>query len=298
MRRVTSGLMFGIICSLSVLLAGCNSTGSYQSGQSELTIVTSFYPIYIATINVVGDTPGVRVVNLTAPQTGCLHDYMLTPTDLQTLEQADVFVVNGAGMEAFLEKVIEQQPKLRMIDASKDIELIKDEQGATNPHVWVSISNEIKQVQNVGSQLAELDSAHATQYQSNMSTYVAKLQQLRAEMHQALDGVPNKQIITFHEAFPYFAREFGLQIAAVVEREPGSEPNPQELQQTIATVKSVGVKALFVEPQYSTKVAETIANETGAKVFTLDPGVTGDINPDSYLNIMRGNMQVLLEALR
>ena len=298
MTKATSGVLLGIICYLLVLLTGCGVAGSNPSEQSELTIVTSFYPIYIATINVVNDVSGVRVMNMTEPQTGCLHDYMLTPTDLQTLEQADVFVINGAGMEAFLDKVIQQQPGIKIIDASKEVELITDEQGNANPHVWVSISNTIQQVQNIGSQLAKLDSTHATSYQRNTSAYVAKLQQLQGGMHQALDGVPHRQIVTFHEAFPYFAQEFGLQIAAVVEQEPGAEPSPKELQQTIAIVKSVGVKALFVEPQYSARTAETIARETGAKVYTLDPVVTGDGSLDSYLNIMKENLQVLLEALR
>ena len=97
-------------------------------------IVTSFYLMYIATINITQGIDGVEVTNMTKPQTGCLHDYQLATGDLKTLEKADAFVINGAGMEAFLDKVVNQQKALKIIDASKDIPLLKDGD-EENPHV-------------------------------------------------------------------------------------------------------------------------------------------------------------------
>jgi zinc transport system substrate-binding protein len=120
-------------------------------------------------------------------------------------------------------------------------------------------------------------------------------------MHQELDKLPNKQIITFHEAFPYFAAEFSLKIAAVIEREPGSEPTPKEMEETIDKIKAAGIKALFAEPQYPVKAADAIAKETGAKVYTLNPAVTGEATQaaiDDYIKIMEQNLAVLKEALQ
>ena len=120
-------------------------------------------------------------------------------------------------------------------------------------------------------------------------------------MHDTLDKVPHKDIVTFHEAFPYFAKEFGLNIIAVVEREPGSEPTPNELQAVIQQIKPLSSKVLFTEPQYSPNAAQTIARETGAKIYTLDPVVTGEANADAmdaYLVTMRKNMNTLKEALQ
>lgn len=265
-----------------------------------LSIVTSFYPVYIAAINVVKDISGVTVTNMTKPQTGCLHDYALKPEDLKMLEKADVFVINGAGMEAFLDDVIRQQKDLKMVEASRGIELLKDENGAENPHVWVSISNAITYVNNIALQLSDIDTANKDKYRANADAYIQKLELLRKDMHDALDGLKNRDIVTFHEAFPYFAQEFDLKIAAVVEREPGSEPTPQELAGIIDTVEQSGVKALFAEPQYSSKAADAIARETGAKVYTLDPVVTGETGPDSYdayIKAMEQNEKTLLEAL-
>ncbi|CQR73240.1 High-affinity zinc uptake system binding-protein ZnuA precursor [Sporomusa ovata DSM 2662] len=292
----------------AAMLAGCGQNkgsttqSSTNTGQKDnFTIVTSFYPMYISTINVTKGIPGVEVVNMTKPQTGCLHDYQLTPEDLKTLEKANAFVINGAGMEAFLDKTIKQQPQLKIIDASKNIELLKDESGEENPHVWVSVSNAILQIQNIAEQLAAVDTKNAAQYKNNAAEYVKKLEALRDTMHKSLDGTKNKDIITFHEAFPYFAKEFNLNIVSVIEREPGSEPSPAELEATINTIKKSHIKALFAEPQYSSKAAQTIAQETGAKVYTLDPAVTGEAKSDAYdayIRIMENNLKILQEALQ
>jgi zinc transport system substrate-binding protein len=271
------------------------------SAGGELNIVTSFYPVYVATINVVRDIPGVTVKNMTKPQTGCLHDYSLKPEDLKTLEKADIFVINGAGMEAFLDEVISRQENLEIIEASRGIDLIKDGNGEENPHVWVGISNAITYVNNIASRLAELDSSNADKYAANAAAYVRKLELLKSDMHDAIDALPKKDIITFHEAFPYFAQEFHLRIVAVIEREPDTEPTPRELGEIIDTVNASGIRALFAEPQYSSKAADAIARETGAKVYSLDPVVTGEAGADSYdayINAMEKNKQTLLEALK
>lgn len=270
-----------------------------NSNEKKMTVVTSFYPMYVSTINVIKDIPNVNVVNMTKPQTGCLHDYQITPEDIKMLETAKVFVINGAGMESFMEKVIAQYPNLKVIEASKGIELVKNTaDGEENPHVWVSISNAITQVKNIGEQLALIDTENAQKYTQNVNNYVLQLEAQRNKMHSELDNLKNRDIITFHEAFPYFAKEFNLNIVSIIEREPGSEPNAKEIAETIDMIKKVKVKALFAEPQYSAKVAEMIASETGTKVYTLDPAVTGDMNYNGYLTIMDRNLEVLKEALK
>lgn len=287
-----------------LLLSGCaqnvNTTKSDQiSDAKTLVIATSFYPIYIATLNIAKDVEGVEVIDITPPTAGCLHDYSITPEDLKKLERASYFVVNGAGMESFMDKVMSQMPKLQIIEASKDIPLIQGS-GDTgeNPHVWVSIEYAILQVKNIAGQLETLDPTHKAAYEVNATAYIDQLTTLRNEMHQKIDNLPNKDIITFHEAFPYFAKEFGLNIVAVIEREPGSEPSAKELTETIDIVENNQVKALFTEPQYPAKSAKTIADETGATVYVLDPVVTGDETPDAYLKAMRTNMETLITALK
>ena len=292
-----------LFCGIACILIGwlvVSIPSTTKTAKTDLTVVTSFYPMYIATLNVTKDVQGISVVNMTGPQTGCLHDYQLTTVDMKKLEGARIFVVNGAGMESFLDKVIKYLPDLKVIDASENIPLLKNaSDGEANPHVWVSISNAILQVRNIGNQLVLLDPPHASRYQANTDRYIKKLEALRQKMHRVLDGLEHRDIITFHEAFPYFAEEFNLRIVAVIEREPGSEPSAADLAKTIEIVKSAKCKALFAEPQYSSNAAAVIAEEeTGARVYTLDPAVTGLDDPDAYLRIMEKNLMALQEALK
>lgn len=283
------------------MTSGCGSNEATAPVKQDgsVVIATSFYPVYIFTLNVAKDIPNVKVVNMTQPTAGCLHDYAVTPDDMKNLEQARFLVINGAGMESFMDKVIKQFPHLKIIDSSQGISLIKGSGNeGDNPHIWVSISNAIIQVQNIAEQLAALDPDHAAQYKSNSEAYVAQLKEQKDKMHKVLDGVPNRNIITFHEAFPYFAREFDLNIAGVVEREPGSEPSAKEMDETVKKIKSLKVKAIFVEPQYPAKAAETIARETGCKVYTLDPVVTGPLEDTAYIDIMDKNLKTLEDALQ
>ena len=297
MQKLMRIMMVIVLCLVAV---GCgNQAGNTKK---DFTIVTSFYPMYIDVLNITKGVEGVKVVNMTKPQTGCLHDYQLTTEDMKTLEQADVFVVNGAGMESFLEKAAKQNPKMKTIEASnyKDINLLKngDEE---NPHVWLSVTYSIAQVKAITAGLCEADPAHKDAYRKNALDYCMKLEELKKEMHAQLDDLPHKDIVTFHEAFPYLAKQFKLNIVSVIEREPGTEPTPQELEDTIKKVKALDTKVLFTEPQYSPAAAETIARETGAKIYQLDPVVTGEANEeaiDAYINTMKKNMAVLKEALQ
>ena len=303
MKRFTY-VLCALTAVLSLLLTGCGGQQAQREAakDGEFVIVTSFYPIYIEVLNITEGVEGVKVVNMTKPQTGCLHDYQLTTEDLKTLEGADALVVNGAGMESFLDKVTAQQQNLKIIDASRsdNIHLLKEGE-EDNPHVWLSVTYAIEQVKAITSQLCEADPEHEKQYRDNAMAYVVKLMDLREEMHGELDSLPHKDIVTFHEAFPYLAKEFRLNIVSVIEREPGTEPAPKELEELIAKVQGLPVKVLFTEPQYSPAAAETIARETGARLYQLDPVVTGESSPeakDAYIDTMRKNMKVLKEALQ
>ena len=277
--KTTLTKILTIIILVSLFLTGCNNSAKSNNStesNNKLTIVTSFYPMYISTLNIVKDIPDVEVINMTAPQTGCLHDYSLSTKDLKTLSNADILIINGAGMESFLDDVIDEYSDLKIIEASNGISLIEDtdhdeHEHDVNPHVWVSISKNIEEVSNIAKELSAFDPNHASEYEANADAYIAKLENLRTEMHAALDNVNNKDIITFHEAFPYFAEEFNLNIAGVIEVEPDSEPSAKEVENIISIINEKNIKALFTEPQYSSKIADTIAKETGASIYTLDP---------------------------
>jgi len=288
---------------------------SNTAGAGKVKIVTSFYPMYIFTINIAKNIEGVNVVNMAEPKSGCLHDYQMTPADMKLIEDADIMVINGAGMESFLDKITKELPDLKIVEASKDLELLEEEEHpheaegedvdhtnhehSVNAHIWVSISGAIDEVRNIGEQLANADPDNAEKYRSNTSEYVQKLENQKEKMIKALEGIENKNIVTFHEAFPYFAEEFGLNIVATIQSEEGSEPSAGELADTIRKIKESNVKALFTEPQNSSNAVEIVSRETGLDVYVLDPVVSGDEDDlDAYKNAMDENLRVLVEALK
>lgn len=260
-------------------------------------VVTSFYPMDIMAMNVLKDAKGIALANLAPPTVGCLHDYSLTPDDMRKLEKADILIANGAGMESFLGRVTQKYPHIRIVELARGIPLIRG-QGGPNPHVFVGIGNAITQVKNLSQFLSRVDPGNAPLYEKNSREYIARLEALRREMHDVLDAYRGTPIVTFHEAFPYFAEEFGLKIVGVIEREPGSAPSARELADTIGIIKKLRVKALFSEPQYPAAAAETIARETGVPLYLLDPAVTGPATPNAYIDIMRKNLTTLKDALK
>ncbi len=287
-------------------LAGCVVVGSMVGlllpasarGEAALRrVVTSFYPVYVTALNVTAGVEGVEVTNLTSPHLGCLHDYQLTTGDVRQLSEADLLLANGAGMEPFLDKVARQSPGLRVVEVSEGIPLMDG-----NSHVWVSFDGARRQTDNIVAALSELAPEHAVAFRANGEAYRARLTALEERMRSALAPYAGTPIVTFHEAFPYFARDFRLEVAGVIEREPGTEPSARELADTVKLVRARGVKALFAEPQFPDRSAQVIAAETGAKVYQLDPVVTGPSEPEAargaWLAAMEKNLGVLRDALR
>jgi len=262
-----------------------------------LRVVTSFYPVYVATLNISAGVPGVEVHSLTSPHIGCLHDYQLTAGDVRQLADADLLLANGAGMETFLGKVKEQSPSLRVVEVSGGIPLMDG-----NPHVWVSFEGASRQVDNITEALALAAPEKADTFRANAETYKAALAALDEKMKSSLAPYAGTPIVTFHEAFPYFARDYKLDLVGVIAREPGTEPSARELADTIGLVRERKVKALFAEPQFADKSAQVISRETGVKVYELDPVVTGPSESSeargAYLRAMEKNLGVLQEALR
>jgi zinc transport system substrate-binding protein len=199
-------------------------------------------------------------------------------------------------METFIDTIAGKYPSLKTVELASGIPLIKDHHGV-NGHVWVNPSNALVMVANCAEAMARHDPSNAPRYRENAGNYSVRLTRLKQEMHETLRAYRGAKIVTFHEAFPYFAREFGLEFAAVIESEPGSEPSTRELARTVAVIRKHRVRALFAEPQYPSTAAETIARETGTAVHVLDPASSGEDSYDAYIETMRRNLNVLKKAL-
>ena len=274
------------------------------------TIVTSFYPIWLLALNLADGVPELEVRNLAAPGTGCLHDYQLQTGDMKVLSEADLFLVNGAGMESYLDHVFSAFPDLPVAEAAAGIPLLtetdaltigeNEDDGEINAHIRLSAANAAVMAENLAKAMEAQFPDRQEKIEDNRKALQARLLALDQELREGLSGLPRKGIITFHEAFPYFARAYGLDIVAVVNREPGETLTPAQLAQLAEAIVALDAPPLFVEPQYEDLSARTLAAETGAAIYTLDPVVTGpeeDVPPDYYETVMRRNMETLREAL-
>jgi len=280
-----------------IFLTGC--TGNPKPEEKDtFDIVTSFYPVYVFTKNITKDIPGVTVTNMSNEHAGCLHDYHLTTSDMKLIDNADAFIINGAGLETFLEKAYSVQEDLEVIDSSMGIELLDEKfSDEDNEHIWLSITNAICQVRNIGEKLAETDNEHESLYLENTDEYVKRLEALRNELRESMYDYTDVKMVTSHDAFPYFAEDFGFEIVSVIEREEGTSPTSKEMQEIINIIKDNEIKAVFTEKDASTKIAETIGNESGAKVFELDTITSGGGSLTDYEDRIRENIRVIKESL-
>lgn len=309
-----------LLCVLTVLSLGIMqfAKGS-QRQENETVIVTSFYPIYIATLNLTDGIKNVRVESLTPPATGCLHDYQLSAKDMKLLSEADAFVINGAGMESFLEDVMKQFPDLQIITSSDHIELLdslpsehtheedrnhehgeehehEHEHGEYNAHIWMDMDRYSVQLDNIKEGLIHVDAENAITYENNDSIYKEKINSLKKEA-EALSQQPNK-IIVFHAAFAYFADMLHYTIQESIDMDENASLSAAQIGRVIDWVKEDNVQMLFAEERYGVKLGEAVAKETNGQVLFLDTLVDGADNKDAYLDGMRNNLSLLKEVLR
>lgn len=293
-----------IISIISALFVCIFASGCQKKFAKQTRYVASCYPVYIITLNLIDGIEGTEVIHMSENHQGCLHDFQIQSEDLKNIEKSSAFIINGAGMENFLKKVTDEIPKIKIIDSSKNIELLENNchhhhshEHEYNPHIWMSIDNYIKQTENIAEDLIESDPENEEKYKKNREEYISKLKNLKNDITLKLKDAHGKSIITFHEAFPYFANEFGLNIPDVINHDPESEPSAKQISKTINVMRENNINSLFIEPQYKSTAAETISKETGAKIYILDPAVTGENSKDAYIEIMNKNADTLKEAL-
>lgn len=289
--------VISLVLMFLIFFTGCSNNTKVEE-KDTFKIVTSFYPVYVFTKNITKDVPNVVVTNMSNEHDGCLHDYHLTTSDMKLIDDADAFIINGAGMETFLEKAYSVQEDLQVIDSSENVELISEMfSDQDNGHIWLSISNAISQVQKIGESLSDIDKENEALYLQNTNEYIKRLENLRNELRESLYGYSDIKLVTSHDAFPYFSEDFGFEIVSVIEKEEGASPTSKEIQDIIDIVKNNEIKGIFIEKDSSTKIADTIGNESGAKVYELDTITSGDGSLTDYEDKMRENIKVIKESL-
>lgn len=274
--------------------------------EDKHVIVTSFYPVYVIAENLLVDVEGEQLVNLTENQTGCLHDYQLTTSDMLMLESADLLLINGGEMELFVMEALKGLPELPVIDSCETIVLLQSEphhhgeeaeeddqeELAANGHVWMDFNRYLQQIAAVTRGLSGELPQYAETIAANSQRYQKEVTDLQQEYEAELSFLAGTEVILFHDAFYYLCEELGMEVIHSEDMDADTALSAGEVAEITDEIRLHGIRYLLAE-EATGAVAEQIAAETGCQVVYLNPITSGSHETDAYLKAMRENMEIL-----
>lgn len=316
--------------STAIYLKSTKSVYSADAEKESFVITASFYPVYIAALNVAGDIDGVEVRNLTQPQTGCLHDYQLTTEDMKAMADSDVLLINGGGIESFVSKVAKTYPKLSIINLSASFAELPEEDeeeedhdhedsahedadhedadhdhdhdhGEQNSHFWMDIELYRKEVESMEEGLSIRDPVHADQYKKNAEAYLKKLESLQSEEAELKAALSGKKVVVFHEAFLYLAEDLDMQVTMTMDLDEERQVSAGEVRQVLDALALSDDKIIFAERTYGEEMGDRMTEEASATVIYLDPLTRPkdgqESEQDGYLLAMQENFDQIRTTL-
>jgi ABC-type Zn uptake system ZnuABC Zn-binding protein ZnuA len=293
-----------LLASAVMVLGACSSSGGSSgpsaSAATALKVVATT-TVFADIIHTIG-RDRVSVASIIPPGVGP-EDYEAKPDDAKKLTDAQLIVSNGVGLDDFLDRLLSsaggEHPRLVLGDGIPTLNV----DGEENPHFWLDPTL-VKQyyIPAITAKLSELDPDGKATYDANAAAYGAELDALDAELKAQIEEIPasNRKLVTFHDAFPYFARHFGFELVGVILENVGQDPSAADLAALVDKVKAAHVRAVFSEAQFSPKLTETLADEAGIStvVTTLYNDALGDAPADTYVGLMRWNVDQIVPALK
>lgn len=297
-----------LLIGLSALVA-CRPKEEVRDKEADkgLQIVTSFYPVYQLTREIVGDLHDVQML----PTSSGIHGFEPSVTDIQTIYDADVFIYHSSILEGWVKQLTPEaeNTNVHLIEASDGLDLQRvegledlpitegvDEKTLYDPHTWLDPVLVGEEALRIASALSAIDAENAAVYQKNAQKIVEQASALTARYQKRFLDIPHKTFVTQHTAFSYLARRFGLQqlgIAGIAEE----EPSPRQLAEIQEFIQSHGVQVIFVEKNQADKLAKTLAKETNIRLSILDPLEIDPQNKKTFLENSAENLAVLADAL-
>lgn len=297
MRRV-GGWLSGLPVLLGLVLS-CGKGGSDGGAAGTVQVVTSITVLEDFVRAVGGDQVEVRslITGLENP-----HTYEPRARDVQAVARAELFVKIGLGLEAWAEKVMENagSSRLRVLEVSQGIEVL--ERGAEgehggNPHIWMDPRNAKGMIGAIRDALEELRPKKAAYFRSRYAAYVSQLDDLMREMGERFCGLRGRRVVTYAPAFPYLLRWLQIVEAERIMTVPGMEPSARRVTEVVDRMKAEGIRVILTMPQYSGKVPEMVASETGAQVVRITPLLGGLPGTETYLGMIRYDAERIAEGL-
>ncbi len=264
---------------------------------SQPRVVTTILPLYCFASGVAGDL--AQVDNL-LPENASGHDYQLSAQDARKLNNADIVIATGLGLE---DEFLGRRFKAPSVKAAAGIDPIRGHVHEAhrhgddmNPHFWLDPVLAAHAVTNILRALQKADPQNADGYALNAAVYVARLHKLDQEIAAGLASYRGRALVTYHEAFPYFARRYSLQIAGVVQEVADVEPTARHLSELRALIRDKKIRVIFMETGSDARRVKQLAADLGVKIATLDPLESGPLSPTAYENGMRRNAESIRKA--
>ena len=289
-----------ILALLALAVAGCQGGASPSAASTGLRVVTTTTVFADIVQNVGGSR--ISVTSIIPPGVGP-EDYEPKPEDARKLAGAGLIVSNGVGLDDFLDRMLSatggQAPRLVLGDGIPTLTV----NGEQNHHFWLDPSLVRRYyLPAIVGKLSSLDPAGKAAYEAKAAAYGGQLDALDAELKGKVEQIPpqNRKLVTFHDAFPYFARHYGFELVGVILQNVGQDPSAADLAALVDTVKAAHVRAVFSEAQFSPKLSQTLAQEAGITqvVTTLYNDALGPAPADTYLGLMRWNVDHIVDALK
>ena len=265
-----------------MLLTGCTSK---KENTNNFKIVTSFYPMYEIALNITNGAQNVSIENMADVNVGCLHDYTLKTSDLVKIEDADVFIINGLGIENFTDKILQTNDDIITINASKNITDIID----NNAHVWLDIDKFIAQVEEVANELKVANPENAEVYENNKQEYVNRLNKLKQELPKR----KKEKVISFSESLGYLQNTMNLDMLIIETDHEQSSLSAEKLKQVVEYAKTNNITKILIDNNTDAQNANTLAQEVGAKVYVLNSGLNGSSTIEAYETMIKENFEIL-----
>ena len=291
--------MKGLAVAVALLTASCsNASNNANSATAHGTIpvVTTFSTLNSFAQAVGGDRVTIR--NL-VPIGASPEDYQPSPQDVATLSDGRLLIENGTGIETWLQHTIQnaQNPTLRVLVLSQGLPHVD-----TNPHLWMDPVLARAYTDKVRDALSAVDPSHRAAYAANAAVYRKKLAALQQSIARQIATIPpsHRTMIVFHNAWQYYNNRFGIRTIGVIELSPGQEPNPQYIAHLVDLAKRYQVRAVFAEPEYSPKLAQTLARSAGIRTVTnlYDDSISSDPRVHDYISMLQYDTNVIVQALK
>jgi zinc transport system substrate-binding protein len=256
---------------------------------AERKVVASVLPVWVFASNVAGERADVSLLIRSGTDP---HEFILRPSDVRKLAEADLVLINGAGLEKNFIRGIDPG---KVFDTSEGIEIIM--LGRTpDPHVWLDPLRAARQVDNIATALSDIDPGGKEYYLKNAAAYKKRLGELHESISGGLLKLYARRLITYHESFNYFAKRYGLKAYSLTG--PDAEaPLPGRMREVYDIVREEGVKAVFEEAQFQPGRLERLSHDLGVRVCTLDSMASGKPSADLYEGTMKKNLETIIECL-